>query len=129
MKKPDKLKYKEFPDEAPGTNVVRKKVTKPWDLEYMIINEDLMNSHSFFLNKAKLGVWNKDSWFTKILSVKHGLEQMNKLARTTMIAGKNNLPIYLHWRFAGKKFRLVHKETGEIVPLLSNDKEFYADTK
>lgn len=125
MKKLDKKKYEEVPEEV--VKSARKKVDRPWDLEYMIIDEKCMNDHSFYTNTVKVGEWKKYDWFSKGLSVKHVLEQMNKIGRTTRPWVRGTNSIENHWRFAGKKFRIVNRDTKEIVSLLSNGKEYYAE--
>jgi len=129
MKKVEKKKYEEYADVPPGENVIRKKVPKPWQLEAMMIDENVVKEHAFFYKEFKKDTWVKDSWFSNMLSVKHCIEQMNKLARTTMLAGKGKTAINEHWRFAGRKFRVVNTETKEIVSLLNTDTEFYAESE
>jgi len=126
MKKPDKKKYEEVPEEPVGEKIQNKKVEKPWDLEYMITDEAFLNQNSFFKNEKKLDVWLKDSWLNKMVSVENAIGQLNKAARSSLIPGKTLTPINHHWRFAGKKFRLVNRDTEEVVDLLFTDTEFYA---
>lgn len=124
MKKQDKKKYEEIPEEAKP--VSKKKVAKPWDLEYMIIDEKVANELSFFKSTAKVGEWIKDTWLKGYLTVDHSLQQLNKMGRSYSFT-RDVTPINTHWRFAGKKFRLVNRDTGEIVPLSHNDREYYAE--
>lgn len=121
MKKVDKKKYEETIEE-PRTRSVTRKMNKPWCLEYFIEDESFMNTNSFYTNAKKVGEWTKDSWLDKLVSVDDALRQLNKIARGSQAFGKIQ-PIRFNWRFAGKKFRLVNKDTKEIVYLELTDRE------
>lgn len=125
--KPAKKKDKEVVmEEKPLSTTKKKRALKPWILEYMIIDESVLLKNSWFHNAKPLNVWIKDPWL-KFLSLEHALKELNKIARTD--AGIRQEPVNTHWRYAGKKFRLLNQDTDEIIDLTITEKEIYAERK
>lgn len=101
----------------------KKRVAKPWRLEFKVVNGQEMNEYSWRKYTGPEKVWITDSW-EKFISVEHALRELNKITRTYY--GDQKRPIKFHWRFAGKELRLVNKETEEIVDLIIGEDSIYA---
>lgn len=85
---------------------------KPWVLEHMITESADMTRWGF-KGKEK-GVWYPEN-YSKYMSLEHALQQINKDSR--------NFPDTPDWRWRDREFRLVNKDTDEIVYLQFNGKE------
>lgn len=96
-----------------------KKTEKPWILFYQITNETSMKEHSWFYKPAAMNTWVPSSW-DKFTTVDYAIRELNKMGRTY---NNKNEPLNEHWKFAGREFKLVNKETNEEILLDITDKE------
>lgn len=111
------------PEEVEKTGNVKKKLAKPWRIEYMIMDEKLLDTYSWFRNTREIGVWLVDPW-EKYLSLEHGLKEINKKARSGRFKEQ---PLKEHWHFAGRDFRLTNIETGQSIALVLGEREIHAE--
>lgn len=116
--RPNKKSTKDPDREKPVSK--RKKVEKPWRVEYMIVDAHQFEKHSWFRRKVDLNVWVVDEW-GKYLSAEHAVRELNKLGRSYF----NDNRITEHWRFAGRKFRLVNTLTAAVINLEIGEREVY----
>lgn len=95
----------------------KRKVDKTWILYARVVDMKILEANSWF-TKSFSTEWTKDSW-NKFNTVELALRELNKIGRT--YAREN--PFKHHWKFAGREFKLVNKESGEEILLDITDKE------
>ncbi len=116
-------------DSTKGREDRHKKVDKPWQLEYRVVDQHYFDSlkseySSFLYRNTEFNKWDKYYFSNKFISVKHCLEQLNKETRMySSYPWSKNLSIQQLTPFKGKEFRLVNLSTGDIKDIEIGDKE------
>lgn len=107
----------------PEEKVVHKKkhFSKPWVLEYKIVDEVLMDKFSWYENTKKLGEWYVDRW-GKYTNSGEAIGSLKKLTNSFKKEDIRN-----NWHLAGREFRVVNLDTKEIITLVITATEIYAE--
>lgn len=108
----------------PEEKIVHKKkhFSKPWVLEYKIVDEKLMNDFSWFKNTKKIGEWFVDHPWGKYTNPGEAIGSLKKLTKSFIKEDIRN-----NWHVAGREFRVVNLETKESITLVITATEIYAE--